>query len=150
MLPPSQLTPESAPAVRLHVLVPAQLPVELLPRFWVQVLIAVHEVSQPEPQVPVQVVEFAQCEVQFAPQETVQVLFFWQSKVMSLGNPASGSTAPPSLELAAPRAHTAPDAQVQVVPLHWQVPEHATAGTADWQPANERVISRSGSRMGPT
>ena len=69
---------------------------------------------------------------------------------MSLGSPASGSATPPSLALVAPRVHTPPDAQVQVVPVHWQVPEQETAGTADWQPANESVMSRSESRMGLT
>ena len=50
MLPPSQLTPESAPAVSVQVLVPPQLAVELVPRSCTQVLIAVHDDSQPEPQ----------------------------------------------------------------------------------------------------
>jgi hypothetical protein len=132
VLPPSQVTPESAPAVSVQVLVPTQVPIELVPRFCTQVLIAVQVDSQLEPHVPEQVVEFEQCEAQSDPQLTLQVLFLWQSKVMLLGNPASGST-PPSAPTAPPSTQLPPLAHVQVEPLHWQAPPHATAGATGVQ-----------------
>lgn len=116
VLPPSQVTPESAPAVKVQSLVPAQVPVEPSPRLCVQVLIAVQLVSQSAPQVPVHSVEFAQCEVQLVPQFTLQVLSRWQSNVTLLGNPAS-SSAPPSAALA-PSAQVPPAAQVHWSPVH--------------------------------
>jgi len=68
LLPPPQVTPESAPPVRLQSLVPSQVTDELEPTASEHMLFAVHEKSQPEVQLPLQAVSLEQWVVQLVPQ----------------------------------------------------------------------------------